>query len=203
MCTLAAMLATKSTNSHFQNGDKSMRQKGKLLVLMALLYLVSVPLRAQLSVAQHYLDNPQLVGEARLKVMLWNVFDASLYTQTGTYDANAPFSLSLRYLRRLDGDKIVDKSMEQIRENVNGNDTDRLASWEKQLQQIIPDVTKGSTITGVRTREAHTRFYFGDKYIGQIQDAAFTKAFFDIWLGENTSQPKLRKGLIGAQSASL
>ena len=176
------------------------KPKGRLLFITALLLLVNMPLQAQLSVARNYIDDPQLVGKARLKVMVWNVFDASLYTQSGNYDATAPFALSLRYLRKLDSDKIVAKSMTEIRQQLRGFDPDRIASWETQLTEIIPDVDKGSTITGVRTPDEYTRFYFGDSYIGQIQDAAFTRAFFDIWLGANSSQPKLRDNLIGARS---
>lgn len=179
-----------------------MQYKRKLFVITAVLFLISAPLRAQLSVAQNYLDDPQLVGEARLKVMLWNVFDASLYTQSGAFDANAPFSLSLRYLRQLDSDKIVSKTIEEIRRQGSDIEPERLALWEEQLGNIIPDVSEGTTITGVRTPEGYTRLYFGTRQIGEIQDLAFTQAFFDIWLGENTSNPRLRNGLIGSPRTS-
>lgn len=179
-----------------------MQYKGKLFLITAVLFLISAPLRAQLSVAQNYLGDPQLVGEARLQVMLWKVFDASLYTQSGEYDANAPFSLSLRYLRQLDGHKIVSKTMEEIRRQDSSVDSEQLALWEEQLGKIIPDVSKGTTITGVRTPEGYTRLYFGNLKIGEIQDLAFTQAFFDIWLGENTSNPRLRNNLIGSGQTS-
>ena len=175
-----------------------MHLKGNLLLLSALLYLCSAPSQAQLSVAKNYLDNPQLVGEARLKVMLWKVFDASLYSQSGTYDPDAPFSLSLRYLRQLDSDQIVSASMDEIRDQGISVEPERLASWENQLASIIPDVSTGNSITGVRTSEGHTRFYFDTNQIGEISDPLFTQAFFNIWLGENTSKPGLRRNLIGS-----
>ena len=144
-----------------------------------------------------YLESPQLVGKARLKVLLWSVFDASLYADSGKYDATEPFALSLKYLRSLDGKKIVAKSMEEIKSQQPQAGSEQLARWKQQLLQIIPDVKNGTTITGVRTIDGYTSFYMDDKKLGSINDVAFTQAFFDIWLSEKTSEPKFRSKLLG------
>jgi hypothetical protein len=34
--------------------------------------------------------------------------------------------------------------------------------------------------------------------VGVIRDAEFSRRFFNIWLGEKTSEPKLRAQLIGS-----
>jgi len=145
-----------------------------------------------------YLEEPKLVGEARLKYMFWNVFDASLYSSTGSYDPTKPFALSLRYLRSLDGQKIVEKSMEEIQQQKHSASPEQLSRWERALLAIIPDVTEGTTITGVRTEQGFTSFYFDNDSIGIIEDEDFTRAFFGIWLGENVSEPEVRAGLLGS-----
>ena len=40
-----------------------------------------------------------LLGEGRLRVLFWEIYDASLYATNGVYDPEKPFALSLTYLR--------------------------------------------------------------------------------------------------------
>ncbi|MFK7992839.1 MAG: chalcone isomerase family protein [Granulosicoccus sp.] len=172
--------------------------KNKIINLTTLLLcLLCLPANATSSPAHKHLDDPQLVGEARFKVMFWDVFDASLYANSGRYNTTQPFALSLRYLRPLEGKKIVAKSMEEIRKQRPEASPEQLARWERELLGIIPDVSKGTAITGVRTNDGHTLFYFGDDAIGSINDTEFTNAFFDIWLGGKTSDPRFRYRLLG------
>ncbi|MEI8646244.1 chalcone isomerase family protein [Pseudoalteromonas sp. Hal040] len=42
-------------------------------------------------------------------------------------------------------------------------------------------------------------FYFNDKELGQIDDKRFADNFLAIWLSADTSEPSLRKQLIGGK----
>lgn len=179
-----------------------MRKYRRLSLFSIVLCMMCLPVHAAPTTIKSYLDNPQLVGEARLKVLLWNVFDASLYTNSGTYDSNKPFALSLQYLRSLDGKKIVSKSMEEIKSQRPEARGEQLSRWEQQLLQIIPDVSNGTTITGVRTADGYTTFYRDGTKLGSINDIAFTQAFFDIWLSDRTSEPKFRSRLLGSSKST-
>ncbi len=75
--------------------------------------------------------------------------------------------------------------------------SEKLALWKSKLDSIIPDVDTSTTITGVRDSNVHTLFYENGTLIGEIKDPQFTRAFFNIWLGEKTSEPKLRSRLLG------
>lgn len=156
---------------------------------------------AYTSALQTHIGDFKRVGNAQLKVMLWRVFDARLYSATGQYDENAPFALSLTYLRSLDGEQIVDKSIEEILDQAPQTDSNVISDWRNQLAAIIPDVSKDTTITGIRTVEGYTRFYEGETALGSINDPDFTRAFFDIWLGEKSSNPTLRSNLINMADA--
>lgn len=135
------------------------------------------------------------VGTARLSVMFWNIYDATLYAPGGEWREGRPFALTLAYLRALDGDKIADRSAEEIRKLGYGDEA-MLAGWHGQMRKIFPDVDRGTRLTGVYTSGGATEFYNGDTLIGRIDDAAFGAWFFDIWLGENTSEPHLRRQLL-------
>ena len=131
-----------------------------------------------------------------MRVMFWNVFDASLYSNNGKYNSEKPFALSLSYLRKLKSDKIVEKTISEMKKQ-NLNKASLLSQWQEQLSHIIPDVDNSTTITGVRDDQGHTIFYRNDALIGRIDDRNFTKGFFDIWLGKSTSDPVFRNKLLG------
>ena len=175
----------------------------RIISMLTVLLAVSVPVSAQTSAVEKSLSTPQLIGEGRLKVFFWNVYDAALYSDTGTFDSNEPFALELAYLRAVKGKKIVDTTMSEIRRLASsGTSVDQLQEWRQQLDSAIPDMQAGTTITGVRTSEGHTEIYVEDELTGTIDDPAFTTEFFAIWLSERTSEPGLRAKLLGLDDKS-
>ncbi len=165
------------------------------IVLLLTSLMLGTQAMADQTIAQQHVSDAQLVGKARFKVLFWRVFDAELYAQNGEFNSDKPFALSLSYLRKIKGSEIVAKSISEIQSqstitSAEAND------WESQLKAIIPDVDTQTTITGVRDVDAHTLFYNNDVLIGEIENERFTRAFFNIWLGEKTSEPKLRNGLL-------
>ena len=72
-----------------------------------------------------------------------------------------------------------------------------LAQWKTKLSDIIPNVDSKTTITGVRDQAGNTLFYLNGKIIGRVDNKRFTQGFFNIWLGEKTSETKLRNQLLG------
>jgi len=163
-------------------------------LLLASLFLVSA--HADSNIAEDFMPDPQVVGKGRMKVMLWNVFDATLYAEQGQYEANKPFALSLAYLRKLKGKKIVEKTLSEIR-NQSPLDDDTGKRWSAALAEIIPNVDDKTIITGVRDAKANTLFYQNGEFIGRIDEPAFTDAFFSIWLGNKSSNPELTRKLLG------
>ncbi|MBX2838072.1 MAG: chalcone isomerase family protein [Gammaproteobacteria bacterium] len=169
------------------------------VAVLILALLASASAIATDEVAKAQWANASAVGEGRLTVMLWDVFDAVLYAPDGQYDSNKPFALSLTYLRKLKGKKIVEKTIKEIRSQ-GFSDATQLASWAAELHDIIPDVKKGNNITGVRNDQGHTLFFYNAEPVGSIRDEAFTTLFFNIWLGESSSEPGLRKKLLNLGS---
>lgn len=146
-------------------------------------------------VKQH-LPSAQKIGEGRLTYLLWDVYDARLYAPEGEWDRQRPFALTLHYLRNLEGDAIADRSVEEIRKQ-GYDDEIRLAAWHSQMRDIFPDVTDGTELTGLYTPGEATQFYENGKWIGSVKDAEFGVHFFNIWLSEKTTEPELRRHLLG------
>lgn len=65
------------------------------------------------------------------------------------------------------------------------------------LKRITPDVNDGDSITGVNLPRRPVRFYKNGTPIGTIEDPEFARAFFAIWFDPRTSEPVLRRQLLG------
>ena len=168
----------------------------KLLITLFISILAGTGAWADVDVATRHVPDASLVGKARLKVLFWKVYDAELYAPNGDWSANAPFALSLNYLRKLEGEQIAKRTIVEMRKQ-GFEDEVTLARWFDDMRSIIPDVEKNTRITGVADDTQNTLFYSDGKLIGEIKDPLFTQKFFDIWLGEKSSQPKMRNKLLG------
>lgn len=144
-----------------------------------------------------FVPEAQKVGEGRLSYLFWDVYDATLYAPEGEWQVDRPFALQLSYLREIEGKKIADRSVEEIREQ-GFTDEVKLATWHAQMRKIFPNVDKGMTLTGVYTGNGETVFYHDNEEVGRIKSSEFSRAFFNIWLSEDTSAPDLRRKLLGA-----
>lgn len=156
------------------------------------------PLYAAEYINNHVVD-AEIVGQGRARMMFWDVYDAKLYAPNGVYDDNKPLALELSYLQELKGEKIADHAAEEMR-RFGYNDETRLSSWHKQMNSFFPDVTEGSVVTGVYTGNGTTVFYKDGNKIGRIEDPAFGKEFFRIWLDARTSMPALRQSLLNLEN---
>jgi len=139
----------------------------------------------------------QLVGEARLNVMFWSVYDSRLYTADGLYQADQrPLRLEIEYLRDIEAQALVKQTGEEwdhlqvAHENRDG--------WMAQLLALWPDVRKNDVIALEIDAENRSTFFFNSEKLGAIEDPAFGEHFVAIWLSPNTSRPALREALLGS-----
>ena len=175
-----------------------MPDRRALPVMLVVLCMLPGPAIADsaMSTAARYITNPQKVGEAVLKYLFWDVYRVELFAAPEGWHPDAPFALTLNYLRDLEGADIADRTILEMRRQ-GFSDEKTLADWRSRLRAIFPDVSDGTRLTGVRDSDGKTIFYRNGAKIGEIDDLSFTRPFFDIWLGEKTSEPALRRALLG------
>ena len=160
---------------------------------------LQLPHGAAVGVPEEALEGMALVGEGRMRVMFWDVYDARLFAPDGSWSAQKPFALALTYLRRLSGERIAERSIREMRKQ-GVDDEAALDRWQSRLNAILPDVDARDEIVGVADARGHTRFYLDGEKLGGIDEPAFTRAFFAIWLSKRTSAPQLRAQLLGDAS---
>jgi hypothetical protein len=149
------------------------------------------------------LGNPRSQGQSRLVVFCFNIYDARLWTD-GNFSAeryaNERFALELKYLRNFSGASISERSLKEMRRLAEVSDA-QAAQWLVRMKQIFPDVKKGDQLIGLHRPDGSASFILNGKPIGEVSEPEFSRLFFGIWLSPQTSQPKMRRELIGAASS--
>ena len=139
-----------------------------------------------------------LVGEARLKVLIWEVYDSALFTPSGHWQGVAPYRLSLHYLRNIPSGKLVEETEKAWRQQ--GRDHPRLSEWLALLGELWPDITEADNLVFGLNASGDSAFWFNGSALGSIEDPDFGPLFGGIWLDPDTPRPELRAQLIGTAS---
>lgn len=141
----------------------------------------------------------QTVGTTRLRWLMFRVYDAALWTPTGSFgglDSDEVQALEIEYLRSISAERILDITRDEWERLGIGDDRSR-ERWLEALADIIPDVREGSRLTAVAFPDGYTRFFGRDGKIGEIDEPDFGSHFLAIWLHEDTREASMRRELIG------
>jgi hypothetical protein len=134
----------------------------------------------------------------RLRVWGFEVYDARLWTRLGfrhTQYPQHPFALELQYLRRLEGSAIASRSIDEMR-RIGSLTEAQAQGWQAAMRALFPNVGPDDRITGVNLPGVGAEFWVNGLRVGAVNDAAFARLFFGIWLDERTSEPKMRIQLL-------
>jgi hypothetical protein len=173
--------------------------RANLLLALALCTACAVQAQPAPALADA-LQGKSVLGQTRLRVWGFSVYDATLYAQPG-FDAQRygeqRFALELAYLRDFDGADIAQRSLDEMR-GLGPVDEASAQRWLAAMKALFPDVKAGDRITGVHVPNAGARFYLNGRWLGAVDDPAFSRQFFGIWLSPRTSQPAMRAALLQA-----
>jgi Chalcone isomerase-like len=141
-------------------------------------------------------------GEGVLRFFGMKVYEARLWAPAKSLAKSIspgdPFALELVYDMSVKGREIAERSTAEMRKVGYSNEA-KLKAWGEEMLRIFPDIKKGESLIGVSIPGKGAKFYSREKLIASADDPEFAKAFFDIWLSEKTSEPKLRERLLGPQ----
>lgn len=141
--------------------------------------------------------NFKYIGSATFSVLFWDIYQSTLLSTSGKYplkNQQEQLLFEIKYLKDISSEELV-KHTEQQWKHI-GIPVNSYQDYIPKLKRLWPDIMKGDTLSLV-IKDQHSAFYFNKQYIGSITDATFGQHFIDIWLANNTSQPKLRKQLLG------
>jgi hypothetical protein len=170
-----------------------------LLVLLSLSTVLSTAL-ANSGVLKQALPEASVIGSGSYRWFGLKLYDASLWAVRGSFNPDnwqsASLALELNYARSLEGRRIAEASIDEMKKLGIGTPAQHKA-WDEAMKQVFPDVDKTTQLTGLYVPGQPTRFFRNGAAIGEIADPAFGPAFFAIWLHPKTTAPKLRTMLLG------
>lgn len=136
------------------------------------------------------------VGQAQMRWLMFPLYRVSLKTADGRYQAGRfPQMIDILYLRNIDKqDLITATDREWIR---LGLPLAKRKVWIEQLGKLWPTIRKGDRLAFQVNPRGDNFFIYNGKNIGGVADKEFGRSFLDIWLSPKTSQPAIRKLLIG------
>jgi hypothetical protein len=165
--------------------------------LLALLFAAAAFARAGAPPhIEQQLTQARLAGAATFSWFGFKLYEAQLWVGDKGYQGEAaPFALDLRYLRKLDGLKIAEASVDQM-EKIGAGSPAQRQLWLTRMRALFPNVGDGTHLTGVFELAGGVRFYLDGKPLGTIDDREFAHAFAAIWLDPATTAPALRRALL-------
>jgi hypothetical protein len=145
------------------------------------------------------LAKPKFVGQHLFKFFGLEIYKISLWSSPewtpDKWNQHA-FALSIIYSRSMSGEELAIRSMSEIKKQMSLSD-DLAQQWMSQLRVLMPSVKPGDRLTGVYQPSGTLVFLMESKKLGEIKDAALSEAFMGIWLSTKTSEPQMRKKLLG------
>jgi hypothetical protein len=137
-----------------------------------------------------------LLGQGVLRYLFWKIYDIASYVSGTTWRDDAPHALAVVYARAFTGAEIADEGVKQMR-HLGYQDTRQLDRWRADMLMGFPVVHPGDQVTAVFFPPDETRFYINNLLTAEVHDVTFSQAFFGIWLSPQSSEPKLRRTLLG------
>lgn len=146
----------------------------------------------------HASDNAlRLQGEARMSVLFRPIYDIRLFVPDGnrgfSFPAQQTYTLELQYRLDIPAQTLLKETLKQWQ----AQGVDARPDWIRSLEDAFPTVQSGDRLALVVTPEGAVLLH-NDAPGARLRDTELVEAFAGIWLADNTTQPGLRRKLLGS-----
>jgi hypothetical protein len=162
--------------------------------------LLPLAVKAPPAELQDVLPLARLIGQARLSVWGFKIYDARLWSPPGLNPRNfasQPLALELAYLRDFTAADIVERSLKEMRRSASLSAA-QAQQWTAEMLRVFPDVKAGDRVLFLHRPGISASFWHNGRPVGEIADPEFARLFFGIWLSLQTSEPAMRLALLGS-----
>lgn len=146
------------------------------------------------------------VGNGSLRFLGLRIYEASLFIVPSAAGElklagpnqvfHQPFALQIHYARSISLEQLAERSIKEM-EGLGLVPKPSREQWLSHLFKSFRAVNAGDRITGVFRPNRGASFYLNGALVHEVADPAFAEAFFRIWLDPKTSEPDLRRALLG------
>ena len=187
----------KATPVDWYASNMIRRNIQKAVILIACVLFVT-PMGAQADWKSQYPDL-QVIGTGVLKVFYMDIYNLTLHSKGRDYSVSDHFALEFDYKKPVSKKTIVDASIDELSKTPNVGSVE-IKAWKRILEKGISDMQAGEKASVVFSNSGDVEFWSGNREPISFQDLKFAKNFAAIWLGPQTSHPKLRLALLGKNS---
>lgn len=174
-----------------------MASRSSALSLYTLAILTAMALPASADWRQS-LSPARMAGSGEFSWFGLRLYTARLWHSGSAWNWNEPFALELIYHRSLSRDTLVQASMDEMQRLADRPlPAETLNRWSQAMRQAFVDVRPGMRISGLYLPGKGCRFYVDGQLVREVNDPAFARAFFAIWLDPRARDPQLRQQLLG------
>ena len=182
-------------NWHVSN---MIRKNMRKVVFLTLCLLFVTPLGAQADWKSRH-PGLQMVGTGVLKVFFMDIYSLTLHSEEHDYSVSDRFALEFDYQKSVSKKMIVEASIDELSKAPNVGSIE-IKAWRQILEKGITDMQAGDRAAVVFSKSGDVEFWSKNREPISFQDLKFAESFAAIWLGPQTSYPKLRLALLGRNS---
>ena len=142
------------------------------------------------------LQAPKLVSTAEMSFLFWRLFRAELWSNDGAFNWDKSFALSLTYDMEFSADELTDKTITEI-DRLTDWSTPALAALRDKLSPCMATVGDGDRFTAVGVSPDKVVLFLNSREQCQLETLDLRRAFFQIWLSDNSQFPTESRRLRG------
>ena len=128
-----------------------------------------------------------------------DIYNLTLHSKGRDYRVSDHFALEFDYKKSVSKKTIVDASINELSKVPNVGSIE-IKAWKQILEKGIIDMQAGEKASVVFSKSGDVEFWLENRETFSFQDLKFAENFATIWLGPQTSHPKLRLALLGENS---
>lgn len=130
---------------------------------------------------------------------VFDLYVAGLYVATDAADpvAASPKRLRMQYVRDIPREKMVEATDETIGRGLTPVQVAAIHATQQTWNALYPAPKKGEHLTFDHLTDGTLIMALNGKELGRVQDEAFARALFAIWIGAEPVKESVRDALIG------
>jgi hypothetical protein len=105
--------------------------------------------------------------------------------------------LELHYFHAIPSDNFIKATSKTIKKNVSLNQYEKLYPYIQQMNALYLNVKPGDRYIATYIPGKGTELALNGKPLGLVPGSDFSKAYFEIWLGDNPLNEDFRNALLG------
>lgn len=108
-----------------------------------------------------------------------------------------PRILELHYFHAISAEDFRESTAEMIRRNTTAREFSNISRQVSAMNALYRSVRPGDRYRAEYDPARGTTLYLGGRALGTVEGAAFSRAFFSIWIGSNPIDRAFRDRLLG------